>query len=124
MANPRPSPAVLPPANYGAFGNEADALRAVIDRVVAGCHPRAIYLFGSRAEGRARRDSDFDLVVVFDDSLPPVDDAAVYTSLVGLGIGCDVIACQEAEFAAVLADRSNPWRDTWSRARKVHERPA
>ncbi len=114
----------MPPANYGCWGTEAGALQAVIDRLVAGCHPRAIYLFGSRAEGRARPDSDFDLVVVCDDSVPPAEEAAVYSAMVGLGIGCDVIACTESEFAAVLADPSNSWRDTWSRARKVHERAA
>jgi predicted nucleotidyltransferase len=32
--------------------------------------PFRTYLFGSRAEGRARPDSDFDLVVVFDDDAP------------------------------------------------------
>jgi len=34
---------------------------------VEGLKPFRIYLFGSRAEGRARPESDFDLVVVFDD---------------------------------------------------------
>jgi len=114
----------MPPANYGAFGTEDEALRAVLDRLVVDLHPRAIYLFGSRAEGRSRRDSDFDLVVVVDDDAAPVDDATAYASLAGLGIGCDIIACRESEFAAVLADAGNPWRDTWSRARRVHERPA
>lgn len=115
-----------PRFNYGSCGNEAQALRLVIDRIVAATAPRTIYLFGSRAEGRARPDSDFDLVVVFDDKDPDerVDDAAVSRSLLELGIGVDVIACRSSEFADVLADHGNPWRLTWGKARKVHERRA
>jgi predicted nucleotidyltransferase len=56
--------------NYGPCRDEEAALRLVVDRLVAGLHPFRIYLFGSRAEGRARPDSDFDLAVVFDDADP------------------------------------------------------
>jgi predicted nucleotidyltransferase len=38
----------------------ADALR----RVVEACSPERVLLFGSRAEGRDRVDSDIDLIVV------------------------------------------------------------
>jgi predicted nucleotidyltransferase len=123
VALPRP---IQPPPNYGSCNNEAQALRLVLDRIVAASDPRAIYLFGSRAEGRARPDSDFDLVVVFDDADldEHVDDAAVCQSLLGLGIGVDVIACRASEFADVLTDHTNQWRQTWANARKVHERRA
>lgn len=97
-----------------------------MDRLVAAWNPRQIWLFGSRAEGRARPDSDFDLAVVFDDSdVDRVEDLdSVYTPLLGLGIGCDVIALRKSEFEAVLADSTNPWQRTWARAIKVHERAA
>jgi predicted nucleotidyltransferase len=124
MATLPPRGPTTPPANFGRCGTEQEALRSVLDRLVATFDPRAIYLFGSRAEGRARSDSDFDLLVVFDDGGPPIDDITVYSALVGLGIGCDVIACTQSELTAVLADAGNPWRTTWSRARKVHERAA
>ena len=62
-----------PPPNYGRFDSEQKALQAVVQRLVDALHPLSIYLFGSRAEGRARPDSDFDLVVVLDDEAPNSD---------------------------------------------------
>ena len=41
----------------------AEAVRRIDERF----HPRKILLFGSRARGDAREDSDFDLMVVMDD---------------------------------------------------------
>lgn len=109
--------------NYGPYGSEQAALKAVVERLVEGLHPVAVYLFGSRAEGRARPDSDFDLAVVLDDELPDAQTTyeGVYAPLLGLGIGCDVIPCKASEFREVLADPSNPWYDSWRNARKVYQ---
>ncbi len=81
-----------PPPNYGPYSSEQDALRAIVDRLVEGLEPFRIYLFGSRAEGRARPDSDFDLVVVFDDEAPnsEADYDEVFAPVLDLPIGCDV----------------------------------
>lgn len=45
-------------------------LRGVIDVVVDHIDPRRIILFGSRARGDERPDSDYDLMVVEDDPAP------------------------------------------------------
>ncbi len=115
-----------PPPNYGAYSSEETALRVILKRLAEALRPFKIYLFGSRAEGRARPDSDFDLLVVFDDEAPngDADYEEVYAPLVGLGIGCDVIPCRWSEFQEVLADSTNPWQDVWAAARQVYERPA
>ena len=115
-----------PPPNYGPYSSEQGALRAIVDRLVEGLKPFRIYLFGSRAEGRARPDSDFDLVVVFDDDAPnrEADHDEVFAPVLDLPIGCDVIPCRWSDFQEVLADSSNPWQDTWRAARRVYERPA
>lgn len=39
-----------------------------IERIVAACQPRAILVFGSRARGQARPDSDLDLCVLLQTS--------------------------------------------------------
>ena len=39
-------------------------LAEAVKRLVEGLHPRAIILFGSRAGGTDRPDSDYDLLVV------------------------------------------------------------
>ena len=45
--------------------------RELLDSVVRHLRPQRIILFGSRARGDAREDSDIDLLVVVDDDLPP-----------------------------------------------------
>jgi hypothetical protein len=50
--------------NYGGHSTADEALAEVINRLVEALNPVAIYLFGSRARGTVRPDSDFDLMVV------------------------------------------------------------
>jgi uncharacterized protein len=42
----------------------------LLDPVVAYFQPRRVILFGSRARGNARPDSDIDLLVIVDDDTP------------------------------------------------------
>ena len=96
--------------NIGALGDEETALRFVVDRLVQHLRPLSIRLFGGRADGRARPDSDLELLVVLDDDAP--DDAttpeAVYAPLCGSGIGGDVIPVRMSELTEVLHDTTNP----------------
>ena len=45
----------------------ADLLRSIVEHF----DPRRVILFGSRAHGRPRKDSDHDLLVIVDDDIPP-----------------------------------------------------
>ncbi len=47
-----------------------NAIGPLIDRIRASYKPRQIWLFGSRARGDARPDSDWDLLAVVDDDTP------------------------------------------------------
>lgn len=111
--------------NRGFFPTEEIAFAAVLKRLSQTLQPLRIYLFGSRAEGRARPDSDFDLVVVFDDRDPGCDLGydEVYAPILGLGVGCDVIPCRRSDFRAIRADPTDPWQRAWADARLVYERP-
>ena len=115
-----------PPPNYGRFDSEQKALQAVVQRLVDALHPQSIYLFGSRAEGRARPDSDFDLLVIFDDEAPNsnIDYAEVYAPLLDIGIGCDVIPCRGSVFREILQDPTDPWEASWSSAKRVYGQEA
>jgi predicted nucleotidyltransferase len=48
----------------GVAAADAGVLREAVDRLVSALSPERIYLFGSRARGDARGDSDYDLLVV------------------------------------------------------------
>jgi HEPN domain-containing protein len=45
--------------------------RGLLDSVVEYFRPQRVILFGSRARGKATRDSDLDLLVIVDDDTPP-----------------------------------------------------
>ncbi len=43
-----------------------EQLKEIIDKIVAYIDPVKIFLFGSRARGDSRNDSDYDIVVIYD----------------------------------------------------------
>ncbi|MBF0304468.1 MAG: nucleotidyltransferase domain-containing protein [Alphaproteobacteria bacterium] len=108
------SPDTLP---VGPFRNAAAALDFLVGRMVSAAHPQAIWLFGSRAAGTARPDSDFDLMAILpDDDTVDVETrrARMAEAVMGAGVGVDVTACRASDFAR--------FRDTaGSLVRTVHE---
>ncbi len=96
------SPALetLPPPNKGKFASEAAALEAVVERLVRALDPAAIWLFGSRARGEARPESDFDLLVVAkpDGKFDGGSYFEVYEPVRGMGLGLDVVPCGFLDF--------------------------
>ncbi len=66
------------------------------------CNPLSVWLFGSRAEGSPREDSDWDLLVVLPDE---VSDEQMFAdnppSKFGriTNIDADIIYCNETEFS-------------------------
>lgn len=91
----------------GPFRSEAAALGFIRDRLVASLHPRMVWLFGSRARGDARPDSDFDILVVLPDDLPEraYGHEAVAEPLVASGLAYDVVPARWSEF---LTAREQP----------------
>src|SRR5580700_484965 len=65
-------------------------LSEAVTLLADGLNPRAIILFGSRARGTNRPDSDYDLPVLSERTLG-YDE--VYQPIAGRGIGCDVVPC-------------------------------
>ena len=86
----------------GPFRDEAAALAFLRDRLVARLRPRMIWLFGSRARGDGREDSDFDLLVVLPDGLPKTaySSFAVAEPLIACGLAYDVVPCSWSDFLA------------------------
>lgn len=53
----------------------SDVVHAIADRIRAHVHPDRIILFGSRAWGVERAESDVDLLIILDSDAPPVERA-------------------------------------------------
>ena len=81
-------------------------VREIADRIVAEFSPSMVLLFGSRARGDARPDSDVDLIVVWKDENPPLRrSAAVRLALGRVGLPMDLAVVTPSEFA-----RFKEWR--------------
>ncbi|MFQ5421532.1 MAG: nucleotidyltransferase domain-containing protein [Anaerolineae bacterium] len=78
----------------------AVTLDEIVNRLVAGLHPERIYLFGSRARGQNRTDSDYDLLIILPESDLPRHrrEAHAYDLLWGIPIPVDLLVMTRSEF--------------------------
>ncbi|MBI3075515.1 MAG: nucleotidyltransferase domain-containing protein [Deltaproteobacteria bacterium] len=76
-------------------------LEEIVHRLRAAGQPRRIVLFGSRARGDARQDSDLDLLIIEDSTLPRYKRPVRYLrALVGLFPAKDVVVYTPEEVEA------------------------
>jgi predicted nucleotidyltransferase len=102
-------------------------VKYLLGRMVAAAHPQAIWLFGSRAGGDARPDSDFDLLAVFpDDDALDLDTRRhqLADAVMGAGIGTDIAVCTASEFAACHDMAGSLIRTVHEPGREVYAAPA
>lgn len=83
--------------------NEKALLQQIVDTIVREVSPEAIILFGSRARGDARLDSDVDLLIVETEPFSPQrsrrkEAARLYIALKGLEISKDLLLYSRDEF--------------------------
>src|SRR5512139_3581548 len=77
-----------------------EVLEQITRRVVEGFHPQRLILFGSRARGDERRESDIDLLIVAPSDQPRWQRVApVYRALAGLGVPKDIVWWTPEEIA-------------------------
>ena len=78
----------------------SEAIEKITQRIVERFHPLRVILFGSHARGDARRDSDFDLLIVAPSDKPRWQRTApVYRALAGLGVPKDIVWWTPEEIA-------------------------
>jgi predicted nucleotidyltransferase len=77
-----------------------DSLDRAISRIIDVMRPEAVYLFGSRARGDARVDSDYDFLVVVPDDAPPERRSLEATARIERdpGVALDIVPCRRAVF--------------------------
>ncbi len=90
------------PMNTSTPISDHDVLAEATRRICANFQPRRIVLFGSRATGDARPDSDFDLVVVLDSPGDWRTPGRIQGLLRGLPLAFDVFVESTVEW--------NRWR--------------
>ena len=90
------------------FGPNTEDVLLIIRRMVSALTPKAIILFGSRARGEARADSDVDLLVVWRDENPPAFRAAEVRRGIGRqSLPMDVAVVTPREFDSLRARRAH-----------------
>ena len=79
---------------------EDPQLAKLVDHVVREMKPLEVWLFGSRAEGRARPSSDYDiLVIVRDEDLEHwLDPVRAWQVGHDAGVIADIIPCTKGDF--------------------------
>lgn len=97
-------------------------LAMVLDRIVPALHPEAVYLFGSRARGTNRADSDYDLLVVMADDTPSdkLNMLRAFEATNGLNVAVDVIPCRRSVFERKKLVPGTLSRSVWSEGRLVY----
>jgi predicted nucleotidyltransferase len=89
------------------IGASVQILEEIVTRIVARFDPQRLILFGSHARGEARKDSDFDLLIIAPSSEPRWRRTVpVYRLLAGLGVPKDIVWWTPEEIAE--------WRDVKS----------
>lgn len=104
--------------------DEFAVLRPILDKLVAGFRPEQIWLFGSRAEGRARADSDWDLLVVLPDDSPRgfLEPAVVWSAVHDPRVPLDVVPCTRREFEQEKTEIDSLPRAAFERGRLLYAR--
>ena len=80
-------------------------IKHLLELILKSCQPRAIWLFGSRAEGNAQPESDWELLVVLSDKVRFEDeDKVVDASKLrrASSVDADIILGRESDFLAAL----------------------
>ncbi len=103
--------AIDPAKTDGQLAVAADdpTLAEITRRLVEIYRPERIYLFGARARGTASADSDYDLLVVVRDDVPPGlrRSARAYEALWGLPTSGDILIWTHTAFVERLHLRAS-----------------
>ena len=85
------------------LSNEEVLLQQMVQTIIKEVSPETIILFGSRARGDARADSDVDLLVVETEPFSPQrsrrkEAARLYMALRGMAVSKDILLYSRDEF--------------------------
>jgi uncharacterized protein len=100
-----------------------DNIRAIVDKIVTNYQPDKIMLFGSYATGQATEDSDVDLIIVKNTSLPRHQRGReVRQYLYGSKLPMDIIVATPHELEQSLLNPYSFLYQALHSAKTVYER--
>jgi uncharacterized protein len=102
------TPSVLAPAAAKVSADET-IVRETVQRLVKALHPERIYLFGSRARGDARPDSDYDLLVVVREREGPglAMEQRAHQAIWDVGAAADVVIVTDDYYRWMLGAKAS-----------------
>jgi len=105
-----------------------EVLQRMVEKIVETAHPEEIFLFGSRATGAAREDSDVDLLVILPDSAETGRTRRrmtgdIYRSLMPFRVSKDIIVCDRTEAHEHSESELHVVRDAMTSGRLLYARP-
>lgn len=106
---------------------ENDLFRELVSVIVREADPEAIILFGSRARGDARPDSDVDLLVIESGPFTPQhsryqEAARLYLALRNLPVSKDLLVYSRDEFEHWKTSLNHVIGRAWREGKVLHER--
>ena len=105
--------------------NQEELIRYITDKIVEKFNPRRIILFGSRACGEAREDSDYDLFIEMETEKRQAERAIKVDELFGLhSWSMDVFVFTPQEIAALRSAKRSFLAVIEQEGRLLYERPA
>lgn len=110
------------------FNNNEGLLRQMVETIINEVAPEAIILFGSRARGDARADSDVDLLIVETEPFSPQrsrrkESARLYMALRGLAVSKDILLYSREEFEHFKNSTNHVVGRAHREGRVLHARP-
>ncbi len=97
-------------------------LNRIVEGILAVVRPEKIVLFGSRARGNARPDSDYDILVVYDGPLSKREvKVGVHRQLFPPAFGLDMFVLKSAELAEYAGVSNTLAREAALRGKVVYE---
>ena len=108
--------------------DEDELLRQMVEVIVREADPEKIILFGSRARGDAKPDSDVDLLVVESEPFSPQrsrrqETVRLYSALRNLPVSKDLLIYSRDEFDQWKTSLNHVVGRAFREGRVLHERP-
>lgn len=101
--------------------------KGVLDKIISGvvriADPDKIILFGSRATGKARKDSDYDILVLKKNCNQKTLLNKIYSNGIGAGVPVDVLVNTPERFEELKTKLFFVYSDIAKNGKVIYEKP-